>query len=431
MIKHTHVRIATCGLCLFISAVFLCKVDYGDGQTSTEEFELKTIPLAHTHNYLTDLPDVLFSAVCSNHFTNISIEENIILRQEIRGLAIIPIPEYNRVQSTVTFNTSVKNGSHVKYSVKFGDGIVNNFTDVDRLSYISPYQVCHIYEQYGNYTVSIFAWNEHFSANVSHPITIHWMCAVPQIIVGSSYTSITSPLQIRKSKSVIIKPECVINCTSSAIYNTSWTISTFNGDALLTFCENDSLFLKPKSLDYGVYEIKCSVSMYSFLTLPVADERVSTLTMYIEITKSPLKVYIEHGQEYGCKYNSSYTIEAESLSYDPDLVDVEDKSGITFRWFCRRMDETFQYLANAQVSTKPYTPPPGTIKHPYLGYGGCFGEGPGIIASYGGSYDFNTVNMIGMTKYVFRVEMFKDVRWGFYEQQFYVGPVDPPLGSIM
>jgi hypothetical protein len=289
----------------------------------------------------------------------------------------------------------------------------------------------YVYPVYGMFEIYVFAFNHVSNSSLTvSTVVLDWPCEIPQVTVNPEYTNLDRPIQIKKSENIGIYPNIEINCTSTDAYNSSWIITSGRNTGL-SLAASDVLEMAPRTLEYGLYTVNLTVAMYSsHPVLKVDDQRTYTL-LYIEIIRSPLHVRIEHDEEYGRKYNVSHTIDASTVTFDPDVADPNDKSGMTFTLFCRREDEEFIQQANGQVSQQPYTPPAGVVRDQYLGYGGCFKDGPGILSATGGSYTFNTSTMIGLTKYIFRVELFKDIRWGFFEQQFFVGPEDPPLAHAV
>ena len=281
------------------------------------------------------------------------------------------------------------------------------------------------YTSIGTYYIYIFAFNHVSNSSLSgSTVVMDWPCEFPQIIIGTEYTNPSAPKTIKKSKSIGIFPRFEINCTSTDAYKTYWVI-TSGGSTVVSLYDVDSLELEPKYLEYGSYTVNLTVAMYSTRPVLKVDQKKTIVIMYIEIIPSPLRVKITHGEEYGRKYNALHTIEALDLTYDPDMDDPDDQTGMSFKLFCRREDEQFIQDTNGHVTQTPFVPAPGAVRDASLGFGGCFKEGPGFIFD-GGSYLFNTSDMIGMTEYVFRFEVFKDTRWGYAEQYFYVGPEDPP-----
>ncbi len=150
---------------------------------------------------------------------------------------------------------------------------------------------------------------------------------------------------------------------------------------------------------------------------------VSTATFELEITKSPLVAWIVNGEHHGAAWNKTVAINARNMSFDPDYPD--DVASLSYTWFCRLQRESFP-MDGDSVSRDSPVPPSGVDRDPVHRYGGCFGEGPGVIPYNTGEFTLDTEMMAFITHYVLRVEVRKDSRMAYYEQNFFVGAADPP-----
>ena len=130
-----------------------------------------------------------------------------------------------------------------------------------------------------------------------------------------------------------------------------------------------------------------------------------------------------HGTDYGRAYNKTHTMVASSLSFDPDVA-TRDSNDLAFSWFCRAKAEHFSMTPDGKV-VRTVVPESGASSG-----GGCFGGGPGMMATTMGDFDFSTEFMMPTESFVFRVEVTKDTRWNYFEQDFYVGYADPPVVNV-
>ena len=95
------------------------------------------------------------------------------------------------------------------------------------------------------------------------------------------------------------------------------------------------LNLPPRTLHYGLYRTELNVSM---VEEPAIDNAGSVT---INIIPSPLVGHLGGGPIKYVKFNFNQTFDAGEFTFDPDLDDASNKSGMTFQWLCKRSCESW------------------------------------------------------------------------------------------
>jgi hypothetical protein len=147
-------------------------------------------------------------------------------------------------------------------------------------------------------------------------------CSSPIITLTPISSSVLSPLIFRRSQEISITSYLQLHCNGSLATIRRWTITRctpicssvalpFPSSIILTLSE---LFLPPRSLDYGTYELRLSVGM------AVAPQWTSTASAYVTITPSPITPQLKplgtsmithgHGQDL--------LLDPGTYSVDPD-----------------------------------------------------------------------------------------------------------------
>ncbi|XP_013395450.1 sperm receptor for egg jelly-like [Lingula anatina] len=197
------------------------------------------------------------------------------------------------------------------------------------------------------------------------------------------------------------------------------------GDTVLySPTELSTLVLRKRLLPYGLYKFRLNVSMDG----EIGIENVTTIM--VRIVKSDLVAKIAGGSFVRRKWGINITIDAIDGTYDPD-VGESDKSNFTFRWFCRRLCETWpEYNDNFSMILAPFT---SNCTYDTLNgadEGGCFKydgvESAGELNATTGVEIFDTTNWYELDVVEMMVVVTKDDRMQVMRQAINVTLGDPP-----
>ena len=107
--------------------------------------------------------------------SSISLNKDILLRTNISNLTVVSAKETCAVGIDCSFVITMDSGSHINYVIDAGD-------DSDRVEYRHPSRVAsrapfnftHIYRSPNNYSLRVYAYNEHFQAEavVANPVIV-------------------------------------------------------------------------------------------------------------------------------------------------------------------------------------------------------------------------------------------------------------------
>ena len=149
-------------------------------------------------------------------------------------------------------------------------------------------------------------------------------CSSPIITLTPVSSSLVSPLIFRRSQEISITSYLQLQCNGSLATIRRWTITrctpicssaalSLPSSIILTLSE---LFLPPRSLEYGTYELRLSVG------ISVAHEWTSTASVYVTIIRSPITPHllplgtsmITHG------HGQDLLLDPGTYSFDPDAL---------------------------------------------------------------------------------------------------------------
>ena len=135
-----------------------------------------------------------------------------------------------------------------------------------------------------------------------------------------------------------------INCSTHKKVRSSWDLFTYDSANDTAVTEQLPLetvgaevvagefIVPPGALDYGMYIYRIKVAMMNI------DNKRGYGVMFVKIIKGPLKVNILYNSRRVVGDSQVINMDAVSVTFDPDVP--KDKTGMTFTWFCRRVDET-------------------------------------------------------------------------------------------
>ena len=280
----------------------------------------------------------------------------------------------------------------------------------------------HTYQTPGVYTSTVLAFSAINNDTMTSLVLIYPLpCTNPIIRLpqnfSSSYTSY-------RATSFSIEPNITTNCSKVWPFFTQWQVLA--SDGLIALTQNQLNFnYSSNTLNYGTYNISITVAMYSESGINM-DGISSYAWFALNIIKSPLKAKIFGGELVSVRFNNIYILNAVNQSIDPDAID-NDKTGFTFRWFCKQEQEPLDCTVTTNTLTRSSV---NDIYDPLSGKGGCFGKGPAQLVEDNGLVTLQTGNMLPRLNYTVCLQLFKDVRTAVYEQHISLILADPPIISI-
>ncbi|XP_035695689.1 uncharacterized protein LOC118429314 [Branchiostoma floridae] len=248
----------------------------------------------------------------------------------------------------------------------------------------------------------------------------------------------TSPVVRMRSSNLKAEANVVVRCEVTRLANFTWTVNRVVNvaDAKTGLIEPQLEFVSSwesptpqrifpaRSLQYGLYRITLTVAMRGVPGMVGED------SMFVEIERSPLVVSIRGGSSRAVGFNKTLEIDGVTETYDPDVGNTQDKSGLQYVWFCRRGHEKFPMTGDELDTTVRTTPSDDQLQmileDRTLDNGGCFGTGPGRLNVSAGVMTLNTFWFFANMTYVFRFRVTKGDRVGWFEQAVYISPGDPP-----
>ncbi|KAH3871232.1 hypothetical protein DPMN_034426 [Dreissena polymorpha] len=168
-----------------------------------------------------------------------------------------------------------------------------------------------------------------------------------------------------RSEKLIIYSNVTINCTATKIAFFWWRVFKQNLEG-----ENETevtdlkgadyysigarnLILTGNTLEYGLYRFELNVSMNETMGMDRQD------SLFLRIVETPLVAKIAGGEYVMRPWGDFLPLEIDggTFSYDPDMEDPADKTGMEFIWLCRRTCESwpqeFTEDYNVAVSMPP------------------------------------------------------------------------------
>ena len=235
--------------------------------------------------------------------------------------------------------------------------------------------------------------------------------------VNTEYLSTSRPMQTTRNylcQQVISKWDVfVANPLSSNPTTTSVTLATIPN--ALTHVWN------PSSLSIRNYVVRLTVTLVS-LTLYFNLSAFTVLSYsYVSVIRSPLVIGVLGGPYFDQPFNSTLQLNAYNATYDTDIPDPTDKTGIQVQWFCKMQNETWPPTASMPV----------VLHQPYVvhGSGGCFGGGPGLVVNFTGIIlTIDTSYFQPLVNYSLRLRVVTDVRNATYDLALYI---DIPAAPVL
>lgn len=164
-----------------------------------------------------------------------------------------------------------------------------------------------------------------------------------------------------RSQKLVVYSNVTINCTATKVAYYWWRVFLQNEDwdnetEVMDLNGADyysigarNLILLGNTLEYGLYRFELNVSMDELMGMYSID------SVFLRIIPTPIVAGIPGGEFIIRRWGDLVPLEIDGglMSYDPDLVDRTDKSGMEFIWLCRRMCEDWPKKFEYDYSFKP------------------------------------------------------------------------------
>lgn len=163
-----------------------------------------------------------------------------------------------------------------------------------------------------------------------------------------------------RSEKLVVYSDVKINCTATKIAYYWWRVFKQNieweneteitdlkgADSFSIGARN--LILDGNTLEYGLYRFWLNASMDELMGMYTIDN------VYLRIIATPIVAGIVGGEFVMRRWGDlvPMTLDGGFFSYDPDLVDKTDKTGMEFIWLCRRMCESWPEKYDADYNVK-------------------------------------------------------------------------------
>ncbi|CAF4116785.1 unnamed protein product, partial [Adineta steineri] len=168
-------------------------------------------------------------------------------------------------------------------------------------------------------------------------LTTNQTCFIPRITLIPGISTLSLPIQFRRSQGFYIISLIELNCTNSLSMITQWTIKNctsiclqkiqLDSTIITTLSE---LYIPRNTLAYGIYELKLTVTMTKVPSL------ISSSSVYIQITSSGITAnLIEYGTSMitrGKQQNLEFDPGSYSIDYDNNVFNA---SNWIYKYYCR------------------------------------------------------------------------------------------------
>lgn len=298
---------------------------------------------------------------------------------------------------------------HVVYQAPFCSGYVegSNPLFVPASTETVMYERSYWYGDFGFYTVRVRGFNYASTANLTLNITIlEWPCTKPNVTIDEKYLNASDPYTIRVPVGFTISSNVSVECMKNEGVTRKWEVFdaqqfAANPTAIpLKMIPNSDVYdSPPRALPAGQYVVRLNVSIYNHY-FDMSNYTVIVLA-YVTINQSPLEVAFEDGPTILSVFNSTIYINALNLTFDPDVVDPADKTGLTWKWLCKREDEEWPL----SLPVVPYQSYYGSSED-----GGCFGDGPGVVDFKELTLYLDSSYFMALFNYTLELQVEKDVR---------------------
>lgn len=168
-----------------------------------------------------------------------------------------------------------------------------------------------------------------------------------------------------RSEKLVVYSDVIINCTATKIAYYWWRVYKQNLDwgnetEITDLKEADvysigarNLILEGNTLEYGLYRFWLNASMDEVMGMYTTD------SIYLRIIPTPLVANIAGGEFILRRWGDIVPVHIDggSFSFDPDMEDPNDKTGMEFIWLCRRLCESWPVQFTKNYNVKKKMPP--------------------------------------------------------------------------
>lgn len=289
----------------------------------------------------------------------------------------------------------------------------------------------HMYRTNNTCTVRVTAFNNVSTANIVNIAIISGVsCYYPVVHINGGGQQVDKPVSGFRSDWKSLESTVEVNCEASSIIEYDWKVY---------IVEQGQNFLDYIYTEYPVYSISTSEFNILFppLTFVPGHYKISlnaSITgipglfsedfTYLNIQKTPLVIGMFGGNARAIGYDTMFVLNAKDYSYDLDVVDKTNKTGITFEFRCRKSNEDYPEQLE-QISIP-------TVEESYnlTRIGGCFGTGIGKLSGIYGKLELNSLLLEPDSENIFEILMTKDSRTAEMQQIVKIIEGNPPNFEI-
>ena len=308
--------------------------------------------------------------------------------------------------------------------IQMGDNCtVNTWAPNPIYRHITPWSqlinLTYWYATDGVYTVTVTGFNiANNDTKTLNATLMPWPCQKPIVtLANKTCLSQSTPCAAQIASGFEMYPAINISCMKNELTTLKWEVFNSANVLVNTTINTNTYRSPPYQFPSGTYNVRLTVSMYNhYFNI---SSLFSTIDSYITIVSSPLKAGISGGPYLTYPYNKSLLINASSLTYDPDVFNVLDISGMTFRWYCEQTSETGPTIMQFVFYSGSYSV--------YF----SFRLGPRMVFNLAAlTYYLDTSYMKPFTNYTLRLVAFKDIRYVSYDLALYITHAEPPVISL-
>lgn len=223
-------------------------------------------------------------------------------------------------------------------------------------------------------------------------------CQPPKIDIGLNKT-LSQALSITTLQSLQLEARLSMRCKKSNYPIYVWETSAVDNTnkqflPFITHAKNvKSLTFQPRMLALGYHYIRLKADMQGIKGTWAYDFG------FIEIVL-PRLVSVISGPSSSVQGSGPLILNAEN-SFDPDLSGPSRYSGLSYKWFCRRTDESLSNITSSPIDLP--------LKKPQ-NQGGCFGYGPGRLRTTSELLQLDPAVMKAKHRYVIELLVTKGKR---------------------
>ncbi|CAF1599303.1 unnamed protein product, partial [Adineta ricciae] len=194
-------------------------------------------------------------------------------------------------------------------------------------------QKFYLLENFCNQTLTV----GYQTTTISTIVASSKVCLPPTITLIPGTTTMSSPVQFRRSQDFSIVSRIDLNCNISSSVNSQWTIKNCTSSCsqqisadpniITTFTE---LFVPARTLPYGLYEFNLTITMLNMTNVSASS------VVYVQITPSGITANLV---QYGTSMITHGT--GQNLQLDPGNYSIDadgaifDASNWKYKYYCR------------------------------------------------------------------------------------------------